>query len=592
MTSGRALRGSIVAHSAAPAQAPRGSGAQAGRRAARRALLATAAFTLLYALWLLFRVGGDEGLRYLSEVVFQVPPMVAAAACAFAALRTAGRERLGWAALGAGNASWAAAEWIWSGYDLFFRAEPPLFSVADPLYYLGYPFLMLGVALLVVPARGSRLDAKSLLDALLLVAVLGVVAWKWFLTPIYDNTEASTFDVLVTFSYPVLDLALLAALVFSFYRAQGTLGPVALLLVAGVLTTTVADVIYLYLATVSGYDIYGNPLELGWVVSYLAFGVAAVARLEEQPQEAEEVRGPAFSAGRQRAVGLALPYMALAPLLGVGAYSLARGNPNVTVSVGILLAVGLVVGRQFLTLAENVHLYNRVLEHDEARRRLLDRVVAAQEDERRRIAMELHDKPVQSMSSTALRLGAARRFLKQGQAERAAQILAEAEGKLGEETQGLRDLMGMLHPPILDERGVGPAIEDYVREFSEETGVSVQLESRLPERLDRSHETIVYRIVQEALTNVRKHAQATSVTVGLQAQDGQVRLEVADDGVGFEPEEIPVLVAQGHFGLMSMRQRAELAGGSCNWISAPRQGTRVVVSIPLSPLQEEETRAA
>jgi signal transduction histidine kinase len=195
------------------------------------------------------------------------------------------------------------------------------------------------------------------------------------------------------------------------------------------------------------------------------------------------------------------------------------------------------------------------------------------------------------MSSTALRLGAARRFLKQGQTERVAQILAEAEGKLGEETQGLRDLMGMLHPPILDERGVKSAIEDYVREFSKETGVSVQLESRLPERLDRSHETIVYRIVQEALTNVRKHAQATSVTVGLQAQDGQVRLEVVDDGVGFEPEEIPALVAQGHFGLMSMRQRAELAGGSCNWVSAPRQGTRVIVSIPLSAAQEE-ARAA
>lgn len=592
MTSGQAFGSPTTPDSAIPEQGGGGSGAQAGGRATRHALLAAAAFTLFYTLWLLFRVGGDEGLRYLSEVVFQVPPMAAAAACGFAAVRTAGRERLGWAAFGAGNASWAVAEWIWSGYDLFFRAEAPLFSIADPLYYLGYPFLMLGIVLLVVPARGSRLDVKSLLDALLLVAVLGVVAWKWFLTPIYENTEASTFDILVTFSYPVLDLGLLAALVFTFYRVQGTLSLVAVLLVAGVVATTVADVVYLYLATVSGYDIFGNPLDLVWIVSYLAFGVAAVARLEEQPQESEEEREAAFGSGRQRALGIALPYLALAPLLGVSAYSLARGNPNVTVSIGILLAVGLVVGRQFLTLAENVYLYNRVLEHDGARRRLLDRVVTAQEDERRRIAMELHDRPVQSMSSTALRLGAARRFLNQGQAERAAQILAEAEGKLGEETQGLRDMMGMLHPPILDERGVDSAIEDYVRVFSKETGVSAHLESRLPERLDRSHETIVYRIVQEALTNVRKHARAKSVTVALQAHGGRVRLEVADDGVGFEPEEIPALVAQGHFGLMSMRQRAELAGGSCNWVSAPRRGTRVVVSIPLSPLQEEETRAA
>jgi two-component system sensor histidine kinase DegS len=259
--------------------------------------------------------------------------------------------------------------------------------------------------------------------------------------------------------------------------------------------------------------------------------------------------------------------------------------------VGIILAVALVVGRQFLTLAENLYLYNRVLEHGEARRCLLDRVVAAQEEERQRIAVELHDGPVQSMSSTALRLGSARRFLRQGETERAAEILAQAESKLGEETQSLRDLMGMLHPPILDERGVESALRDYALEFSKETGIPVHLEAGLPERLDRSHETVLYRIVQEALTNVRKHAQATSVTVSLEALDGRMRLEVVDDGVGFEPEEIPALVAQGHFGLMSMRQRAELAGGSCNWVTAPQHGTRVVVSIPLSGVQKE-ARAA
>ena len=559
--------------------------------ATRRALLLAGAFTLLYGLWLAFRLGGEEGLRYLSGVVFQFPPMVAAAACAFAALRTSGRERLGWAIFAAGIAFWAAGEWAWSGYDLFFRAEAPLFSVGDPLFYLGYPFLMLGVALLVIPARGSRPDAKASLDALLLATVLGVVAWKWFLTPIYQNTEASTFDLMVTFGYPVVDLALLIGIVFVFYRVQGSLGLVPLLLVAGVLATAVADIIYLYLATVSGYDIFGNPLELGWVVSYFAFGVAAVARIEERQQESEEEHRSALGARRQRAVGLALPYLALAPLLVANTYSLARGDPDETLSAGIILAVALVVGRQFLTLAENLHLYNRVLEHGEARRCLLDRVVAAQEEERQRIAVELHDGPVQSMSSTALRLGSARRFLRQGETERAAEILAQAESKLGEETQSLRDLMGMLHPPILDERGVESALRDYVLEFSKETGIPVHLEAGLRERLDRSHETVLYRIVQEALTNVRKHAQAASVTVSLEARDGRMHLEVADDGVGFEPEEIPALVAQGHFGIMSMRQRAELVGGSCNWVAVPQHGTRVVVSIPLSGVQEE-ARAA
>jgi len=556
-----------------------------------RALLGAAAFTLFYGLWLALRLGGEEGLRFLSEVLYEVPPVVAAAACGFAALRTSGRERLGWATFAAGVAFWAAAEWIWSSYDLLFRAETPLFSAADPIYYLGYPFLMPGVALLVIPARGSRPSAKSLLDALLLATVLAVVTWKWFLIPIYQNTEASTFDLIVTFGYPVLDLALLVAIVFIFYRVQGALGLPALLLVVGVLATSVADIIYLYLATVSGYDVLGNPLELPWVISYLAFGVAAVARVEERQRESGEGHRSALGARRQRAVGLALPYLALVPLLAANTYSLVRGDPDVTVSAGIILAVVLLAGRQLPTLAENLYLYNRVLEHDEARHRLLDRVVAAQEEERRRIALELHDKPVQSMSSTALRLGTARRFLRQGQTERVAEILAQAESKLGEETQGLREIMGMLHPPILGERGVESALHDYALGFGKETGIPVHLQAKLPGRLDRSLETVVYRIVQEALTNVRKHAHASSVTVALEAQDGRLRLEVTDDGVGFEPEETPALVAKGHFGLVGMRQRAELAAGSCDWVSAPHSGTRVIVSIPLSTAQEEASAA-
>src|SRR3990170_5896082 len=207
--------------------------------ATKLSLAGAAVFTIAYTLWLAFRLGGNDGLRYLSEIAFQLPPMAATGACAFAAWRSRGRERLGWAAFAAGMGSWTAAEWIWSGYDLFFRTEPPLFSRADPLYYLGYPFVMAAIALLVTPPRGSHLDAKSLLDALLLMIVLGVIAWKWLLIPIYEHTDASTFDLFITFSYPALDLALLAAIIFSFYRAQGALGVPALLLVAGAVTMTV-----------------------------------------------------------------------------------------------------------------------------------------------------------------------------------------------------------------------------------------------------------------------------------------------------------------------------------------------------------------
>jgi diguanylate cyclase (GGDEF)-like protein len=318
------------------------------------ALAGAACFTAAYALWLALRLGGDEGLRYLSGAAFQLPSMGAFGTCAFAAWRSRGRDQLGWAAFAAGMASWSAAEWIWSGYDLFFRAEPPLLSAADPLYYLGYPLVMAAIVLLVAPPRGSPLDGKSLLDAMLLMTVLGALAWKWLLIPVYENTDASTADLFVVFSYPALDLVLLAAMILTFYRAQGALGLPALLLVGGTVAMTIADGAYLYLATVTGYDVYGNPLELAWILSYFAFGIAAVAHVEESANQATvTVRTPATAP--LRALGLALPYAALVPLVALNLYGLASGAPDAGLLTGMVAATMLVVARQFVTLRELAH---------------------------------------------------------------------------------------------------------------------------------------------------------------------------------------------------------------------------------------------
>ena len=123
-----------------------------------------------------------EGLAgKAGPLVFQIPPMAAAVACAIAAVRTSGRERTGWALFAMGVACWSAGEWIWASYDLLFQAEVPLFSIADPVYYAGYVLLAGGLILLVVPERDASITAKSLFDALLLIAVLAVVSWRWLL---------------------------------------------------------------------------------------------------------------------------------------------------------------------------------------------------------------------------------------------------------------------------------------------------------------------------------------------------------------------------------------------------------------------------
>ncbi len=310
-------------------------------------------FTGTYALWLFGQFGGQEGLRYLSGVGFQIAPFVATLACAIAAFRTSGRERAGWATFAAGLACWAVGEWIWSGYDLFFRATPPLFSYADPIYYVGYAFLIVGSVLLLVPERADGLRLKSLLDATLLVAILSVFTWRWLWTPIYQNTDTDAFGLLVTLGYPVLDFCLLVAIIFAFYRGNTVVELAPALLVLGTLTTTASDGAYLYLATVRAYDVYGNPVEIGWVVGYFAFALAALARLDAIKNETGTVR-QALTKQQRDAIGLMLPYAALVPMLALFAVDVARAVPNAALSSGLIAAVALVTARQFLTLRDLV----------------------------------------------------------------------------------------------------------------------------------------------------------------------------------------------------------------------------------------------
>lgn len=315
---------------------------------------AAVAFTLTYAICLVFQFGGEQGMRMLSDVAFQFAPMVATLACAFVATRTAGRERRGWALFASGLACWAIAEWIWAAYDLFWQADVPLFSYADPIYYAGYVLLMWGAVLLVVPEGTTGFGTKSLLDGLLLIAVLTVLSWRWLWIPIYEQTDADTFGLLITLGYPVLDLALAAVIIFAFYRGNAVLTLPAGLLVLGAFVTTLADGAFLYLATVREYDVYGNPVELGWVVGYLAFALAAVARLESLDRARSGSPQRVLSKQQRDVLGLVLPYAALVPLMALFAIDMAGEAPNPTLSVGLIAAVVLVTLRQFLTLEDLV----------------------------------------------------------------------------------------------------------------------------------------------------------------------------------------------------------------------------------------------
>jgi signal transduction histidine kinase len=203
-------------------------------------------------------------------------------------------------------------------------------------------------------------------------------------------------------------------------------------------------------------------------------------------------------------------------------------------------------------------------------RDVLRRVVAAQELERQRLARELHDETGQALTSILL-------GLKQLDGE-SPEAVAEVRELVVATLQDVRRLAVELRPKVLDDFGLVPALERLTQGFAEQTGISVDLEaSALTERPPVEVETAIYRIVQESLTNVVKHAQAHSVSVVLTRGDGRIKAVIEDDGTGFEPE-----TAGGEgIGLVGMRERIELLDGSLTVESSERSGTTVAVEVPV-----------
>jgi signal transduction histidine kinase len=203
----------------------------------------------------------------------------------------------------------------------------------------------------------------------------------------------------------------------------------------------------------------------------------------------------------------------------------------------------------------------------------LRRTMEAAETERQHWARELHDETLQGLAALHVMLGSAHRMADPEQVR--AQLGAAME-HVGGDIANLRAIISDLRPAALDELGLVPALVTLAQRTASRAGLEVTTnlaESDTRARLPAALETTVYRIVQEALTNVAKHADATTVSLGLGLGNGNVTLEVADDGVGFDPGAVT-----SGFGLVGMRERAELAGGT---LDIARHGDRTVVRAQL-----------
>lgn len=226
-------------------------------------------------------------------------------------------------------------------------------------------------------------------------------------------------------------------------------------------------------------------------------------------------------------------------------------------------------------------LFKFLQDRDEDRTRLLRRTNSAIEAERNRIARDLHDGPVQGVSAASLSLEAALLMIKAGESDRGIEVLTKIRKELAEEADGLRSLMSGLRPPLLEERGLIPAIRETLARFGTENGVRTEFSGMVGSEIPDDLETLAYRVVQEALSNAAKHSQAAHVAVGVELDQLQLRVEIVDDGVGFESSRAREFLQMGRVGLASMRERVELASGTFVVRSTLGRGTTIVATLPV-----------
>lgn len=220
---------------------------------------------------------------------------------------------------------------------------------------------------------------------------------------------------------------------------------------------------------------------------------------------------------------------------------------------------------------------NALRRADGERRRLLAHLVKAKEEERSRVAADIHDDSVQVMTSVAIEIeGLARKAEDPALGEKLTLLEESVRAAIG----SLRAMVFELKPPALAQEGLVPALCLYLEEFQLDTGIRYELNNELDHEPSLELRVIVYRIAQEALVNIRKHARAKQVWIDLARVDSGIRVRVADDGIGFDPARFEDGSFRGHIGITEMRERAEMVGGNLTIRSGEPSGTVIEAWIP------------
>lgn len=207
-------------------------------------------------------------------------------------------------------------------------------------------------------------------------------------------------------------------------------------------------------------------------------------------------------------------------------------------------------------------------------------IIRAQEEERKRIAREIHDGPVQSMANILMRSEFCLKLLEQDPSK----IRTELLGLISVVRNSLKDIRKIifdLRPMVLGDLGLIPALKRYIKQYQQEYDIYVEFTISGRERqLDTILEIALFRIIQEALTNIKKHSKAKQVAIKAEFLADKVNVIIKDNGCGFNAEQVPAGKSQEGFGLIGMRERIQLLKGTWNIKSTPGQGTEISLSLP------------
>jgi PAS domain S-box-containing protein len=219
------------------------------------------------------------------------------------------------------------------------------------------------------------------------------------------------------------------------------------------------------------------------------------------------------------------------------------------------------------------------------RRALLHQLITAQESEQRRLAGNLHDDAIQALSAARMQLSVLEAAMDRLGVDAEGELRCAAKQVRENLDHGLaaaRRFLFDLRPPLLDREGLAPALGQQLDKLCERRACRTEFHWEVPGRLDPDLEVLVFRVLQEALANVARHAAASRVRVSGRLRDGRLEVEVADDGVGFDQAEARErAMATGHLGLRSMAERLEAAGGELTIAATPGHGTTVRLRLPL-----------